>query len=128
MSNTKAGLGTGPSKATATNVSITLDLSEDGATVAKISIHIGEEKFEVKTSGSVSTGTSSGETQYLNGPFPIIKGNFKTPEAAGRTSVTGRRISAKRSPRVGAYSGRCRSPFRADGDHDSGMMPIRIPG
>jgi hypothetical protein len=29
---------------------------------------------------------------------------------------------------LAAYSGRCRSPFRADGDHDSGMMPIRIPG
>jgi hypothetical protein len=28
----------------------------------------------------------------------------------------------------GAYSGPCRSSFRADGDHDSGMMPIRIPG
>jgi hypothetical protein len=28
----------------------------------------------------------------------------------------------------GAYSGPCRSPFRAEGDHDSGMIPIRIPG
>jgi len=27
-----------------------------------------------------------------------------------------------------AYSGPCRSPFRDDGDHDSGVMPIRIPG
>jgi hypothetical protein len=31
-------------------------------------------------------------------------------------------------PAYTAYSGRCRSPFRADGDHDSGRMPIRIPG
>jgi hypothetical protein len=27
-----------------------------------------------------------------------------------------------------AYSGPCRSPFRDDADHDSGMMAIRIPG
>jgi len=27
-----------------------------------------------------------------------------------------------------AYSGACRSRFRADGDHDSEMMPITIPG
>jgi len=27
-----------------------------------------------------------------------------------------------------ADSGRCRSAFRDDGDHDSGLMPINIPG
>jgi len=31
-------------------------------------------------------------------------------------------------PHPNAYSGPCRSPFRDDGDHDSGVMPIRIPG
>jgi hypothetical protein len=28
----------------------------------------------------------------------------------------------------GAYSGACRSAFRADADRDSGMMSIKIPG
>ena len=37
-------------------------------------------------------------------------------------------LTYRESLRDIAYSGRCRSPFRADGDHDSGMMPIRIPG
>jgi hypothetical protein len=27
-----------------------------------------------------------------------------------------------------AYSGACRSRFRVDGDRDSGIMPIMIPG
>jgi len=27
-----------------------------------------------------------------------------------------------------AYSGPCRSPFRGEADHDSGMMAITIPG
>jgi hypothetical protein len=29
---------------------------------------------------------------------------------------------------LSAYSGRCRSAFRADDDRDSAMMPITIPG
>ena len=29
--------------------------------------------------------------------------------------------------RLNAYSERCRSPFRGDGDHDSELMPITIP-
>jgi integrase len=29
--------------------------------------------------------------------------------------------------RRAAYSGRCRSPFRGDGDRDSELMPITIP-
>ena len=35
--------------------------------------------------------------------------------------------AASGPPRAAADSGACRSAFRGDGDHDSGMMPIRIP-
>jgi hypothetical protein len=97
MNNTKAGQGTNSSKSTATNVSITLDLSEDGASVAKITISIGEVKFEVKTSDFVSSGTSSGENQYLNGPFSIKNGIFKTTEGSGISLASGRFISPEKA-------------------------------
>jgi hypothetical protein len=97
MINTKVGQWTDSSKASAANVSITLDLSADGKSVAKITISIGEEKFEVKTSGSVTSGTSSGEKQYLNGPFTLGDGIFKTTDKSGISLASGRFISPEKA-------------------------------
>jgi transposase len=38
-----------------------------------------------------------------------------------------RRVNCKQCGVVVAYSGRCRSAFRGDGDRDSELMPITIP-
>jgi hypothetical protein len=97
MKNIKVGKLTDSSKATASNVSITLDLSEDGTSVAKITIFFGEEKYEVKTSYSVTSGTGSGQEQYLNGPFTIKNGSFKTTEASGLSLASGRFISSQKA-------------------------------
>jgi nucleoid DNA-binding protein len=38
------------------------------------------------------------------------------------------KFSVRHKPGILAYSGRSRSEFRGDVDHDSGLKPIRVPG
>lgn len=93
MSNIKAGQEINSAKGAASGVTITLVLSADGSSVAKVTISVKEIKFEIKTPGYLSSGTGSGTNFYINGPFPIKNNAFKTPEASGANSATGRFIS-----------------------------------
>ena len=96
MNNIKAGQRTDSSEATATNCSIILDLSEDKTSITKVTFSVGEVKWKIKTPGYDTTGTSSGENIYLNGPFPIRNNSFKTGDVRGTpSSANGRFISSK---------------------------------
>jgi hypothetical protein len=60
--------------------------------------------------------------------------SFDVPAAGisvpGRLTYTGpnfAQIVEHDDTRASAYSERCRSPFRRDGDRDSELMPIAIP-
>lgn len=85
------------SKGTATDVSIAFDLSKDKASVAQISISIGEIKYEVKTPDWTKTGTRTGGKIFLNGPFPISNKLFQTRDEKDTISVKGTFVSAQKA-------------------------------
>ena len=98
LTNIKAGDWTDSAKGTAANVSIALELSEDKTSITNISFIIKEIKWEIKTAGSDTTGTSSGGKFYLNGPFPIKNNTFNTTLSSDASSINGSTIGRFVSP------------------------------
>jgi hypothetical protein len=97
MKYLKASQWAETSKGTATNVSITFDLSKDKTSVMLISISIAEIKYEVKTPGWTKTETRKGAHIFLNGPFPISNKVFQTRDEKDTISVKGTFVSPQKA-------------------------------
>jgi hypothetical protein len=97
MKNLNTGQLSDISKGTATQVSITFDLSKDKTSVTQISISVGEIKYEIKTPDRINTGSRAGAKVFLNGPFPISSKIFQTRDGKDTIFAKGAFVSPQKA-------------------------------